>query len=67
MITILKRKIHITDMGLLAVILLIISLLIGCAATYQSEEQEGGITGTGNDINCDLQQNKKRKECINRI
>ena len=47
--------------------LLIATLLSGCAATYKSEEQEGGITGTGNDINCEEERNKKRKECVGKI
>lgn len=65
--TILKTRLHITGIGLLIIVLFTILLLNGCAATYKSEEQEGGITGTGNSFNCEEDRNKKRMECINKI
>jgi len=37
-------------------------LLTGCA-TYQPDE-ESGISGTGNNINCALDKYKKRPECL---
>ena len=43
--------------------LLIAMLLNGCASTTRTQEQEGGITGTGNNIDCQDEKNKKRKEC----
>jgi uncharacterized protein YceK len=49
---------------LTGIALICTAILNGCAATYQSDEQEGGITGTGAGINCEEEQNKKRKECL---
>lgn len=49
---------------LIAVGLFFAILLSGCAANVRMEEQEGGISGTGNSIDCSDERNKKRKECI---
>jgi hypothetical protein len=57
--TIYRLSIRLTGMTLICAV-----ILNGCAATYQSEEQEGGITGTGAGINCEEERNKKRKECL---
>lgn len=46
--------------------LLIATILAGCASV-DIEEPEGGITGTGNNINCEGERNKKRKECMNEM
>jgi len=48
----------------IGVSLMLAVLLSGCAATTMGpHEQEGGITGTGNNIDCHDEKNKKRKEC----
>ena len=46
----------------LVITLLFGLLLSGCASTA-IDEQEGGITGTGNSINCDDEKNRKHKLC----
>lgn len=61
------KLIYSAAIRLTSIALLIAIVLAGCATTYKSEEQEGGITGTGNDINCEEERNKKRKECIGEI
>lgn len=45
---------------------LFVILLSGCGAQIKNDEQEGGITGTGFKIDCNLDINKKRKECLNK-
>ena len=50
---------------LIGVLALIGIVAAGCAATPQQEE-EGGISGTGNDINCELAKNKKHPSCIDK-
>ena len=53
---------------LVSLSLFFVLTLNACAMSgYQQEEQEGGITGTGNMINCKVEQNKKRPECLNVI
>jgi len=45
------------------VVTVLLGLFIyGCAATGP-DDQEGGITGTGNAINCDDEKNRKHKLC----
>lgn len=59
--------IGITCIVSLLIVLLLIVLLNGCAVAYKSEEQEGGITGTGNSSNCEEPHNKKQKECNDKL
>ena len=42
---------------------LLLFLLAGCASTRHGDE-EGGITGTGHNIDCTDAINHKRKDCI---
>ena len=53
-----------SEIRLSSLAILIVIVLNGCATAYKTEEQEGGITGTGNDINCEEERNKKRKDCL---
>lgn len=59
--------IHTYKIRLAAAGLFIAILLSGCAASVSMEEQEGGISGTGNSINCSEEKNKKRKECVGNL
>lgn len=45
-----------------AIFMLSSIFLFGCAATVQ-EDQEGGITGTGNQIDCQDVRNKNDPRC----
>jgi hypothetical protein len=45
---------------------LVLLLISGCASTGM-DDQEGGITGTGNDIDCTLEQNRKLPQCKRRF
>jgi len=48
--------------ALIGIPLLLTLLIAGCAATA-IDEQEGGITGTGNAIDCEDEKNRKHKAC----
>lgn len=48
-------------------IILFLGVLTGCATYPHSHEDkdddEGGISGTGNKVNCELTKNRNRPEC----
>lgn len=46
--------------------LVIISILAAGCAAQRYDDEEGGISGTGNDINCELEKYKKHPSCMNK-
>jgi len=48
---------------------LVIPLVLhGCAAVHQDGvSHEGGIVGTGERVDCNLEQNKKLAQCLNKL
>ena len=49
----------------ISIFVFIIFLLSGCAS-HHIEDDEGGISGTGNDLSCELTKNKNHPRCINK-
>lgn len=45
------------------VIISALLLLAACSSVHHTD-QEGGISGTGHDTNCELQKNKNHPQCI---
>lgn len=48
------------------IFLLLLAIFLGaCASSVTpTDEQEGGITGTGNSIDCEDKENKKHEPCM---
>ena len=46
-----------------ALIILAAVFLVTACASRMRHDQEGGISGTGTSINCELESNKTRSEC----
>ncbi len=52
-----------SDVRKLIVLLILALSVVSCATTHV--EQEGGITGTGNQIDCSQEENKLKPHCQN--
>ena len=63
-----KRRANIKTLGLPAMLLLLsacgsVAHLDPAPVSHGDTEQEGGISGTGHDIDCELEQNKNQPKC----